>query len=301
VNKREADQIVIALRDRGFPVEYINAPDEGHGFARPVNNMAMFASAEKFFAKFLTGRYQEDMKPETAARLKEITVDVKTVTLPKKVEVTAEAPKPASDLQPGIYNYKAAIELGGQSIPLSVRTEIKEDGGSWIVTETADTPQGQILDVSTIEKGSLILKHRSIKQGPLAVELDFKDNKATGTTSMNGQSKPVLVDVGGIIFADGAGAYDVMAHLPLTAGYSTTFRNFDVQKQKAQLKQLKFLGTESVTVPAGTFDAYKIELTAADNESDKQTVWIAKDSSKVVKITAVLPSLGGAKLTSELQ
>jgi len=300
VNKREADQIVVALRDRGFPVEYIVAPDEGHGFARPVNNMAMFSQAEKFFSKYLGGRYQESMTPDVTARLKEITVDVKTVTIPKRVEAASGAPKPASDLQPGVRNYKAAIELGGQSIPLSVTTEIKEDGNSWIVTETADTPQGKIVDISTIEKGSLVLKHRSINQGPLAVELDFKDNKATGTMSMNGQSKPVLVDVGGIIFADGAGAYDVLARLPLAAGYSTTFRNFDVQKQKAQIKQLKFLGTESVTVPAGTFDAYKIELTSADNESDKQTVWIAKDSSKVVKITATLPSLGGAKLTSEL-
>jgi len=34
VNKAESDQIVIALRDRGFPVEYLVAPDEGHGFAR---------------------------------------------------------------------------------------------------------------------------------------------------------------------------------------------------------------------------------------------------------------------------
>ncbi len=241
------------------------------------------------------------MKPEVAARLKEISVDVKTVTLPKRVEASAAAPKPSGDLQPGTFHYKAAIELGGQSIPLSVKTEIKEEGGSWKVTETADTPQGQIVDISTIEKGSLVLKHRSINQGPLAVELDFKDNKASGTISMNGQSKPVLVDVGGIIFADGAGAYDVLARLPLATGYATTFRNFDVQKQKAQVKQLKFLGTESVTVPAGTFDAYKIELTAADDESDKQIVWIAKDSSKVVKITATLPSLGGAKLTSELQ
>ncbi|MGH9906201.1 MAG: S9 family peptidase, partial [Pyrinomonadaceae bacterium] len=80
VTKRESDQIVIALRDRGFPVEYINAPDEGHGFARPINNMAMIASAEKFLAKFLNGRFQEDTKPEVATRLKEITVDVKTVT-----------------------------------------------------------------------------------------------------------------------------------------------------------------------------------------------------------------------------
>jgi dipeptidyl aminopeptidase/acylaminoacyl peptidase len=81
VNKAESDQIVIALRDRGFPVEYIVAPDEGHGFARPVNNMAMFASAEKFLAKHLGGRYQESMKPEVAKRLGEITVDIATVQL----------------------------------------------------------------------------------------------------------------------------------------------------------------------------------------------------------------------------
>ena len=301
VNKREADQIVIALRDRGFPVEYIVAPDEGHGFARPVNNMAMFATAEKFFAKFLNGRYQADMTPEAGARQKEITVDVKTVTLPKRVEATTSAPKPTSDLQPGTFNYKAVIAFGDQSIPLTVTKVIKEDGASWVVTETADTPQGKITDVSTIEKGTLALKHRSINQGPLVVELDFKDNKATGTMTMNGQPKPVLVDVGGVIFADGAGALDVIARLPLDANYSATFRNFDVQKQKVQLKQLKFLGAESVTVPAGTFDTYKVEVTSADNDGDKQTVWIAKDSHKVVKITATLPSLGGALLTSELQ
>ena len=58
VNRGEAEQIVIALRDRGFPVEYMLAPDEGHGFQRPVNNMAMFMAAEKFLAKYLDGRYQ---------------------------------------------------------------------------------------------------------------------------------------------------------------------------------------------------------------------------------------------------
>jgi len=300
VNKREADQIVIALRDRGFPVEYIVAPDEGHGFARPVNNMAMFSQAEKFFAKYLNGRYQESATPEVTARLKEITIDVKTVTLPKKVEVATSVPKPAGDLIPGISNYKASIALGGQSIPLTVKTEIKENRGDWQVTETAETPQGPVVDISTIEKGTLQLKHRSITQGPVAIELDFKDKKATGTMSMNGQPKPILVDVGGVIFADGAGAFNVLAMLPLAADYSATFLNFDVQKQKPQTKQLKVVGSESVTVPAGTFEAFKVELVAADNEADKQTIWIAKDSHKVVKITATLPSLGGALLTSEL-
>jgi dipeptidyl aminopeptidase/acylaminoacyl peptidase len=84
VNKGESDQIVVAMRDKKLPVEYIVAPDEGHGFARPVNNMAMLAAAEKFFAKHLSGRYQESMTTEIANRLKEITVDLKTVSLPKK-------------------------------------------------------------------------------------------------------------------------------------------------------------------------------------------------------------------------
>lgn len=82
VNKAEADQIVAAMRDRKIPVEYICAPDEGHGFARPVNNMAYLAAAEKFMAKQLGGQYQETMTDEVAKRLKEISVDVKTVMKP---------------------------------------------------------------------------------------------------------------------------------------------------------------------------------------------------------------------------
>ena len=301
VNKREADQIVIALRDRGFPVEYIVAPDEGHGFARPENNLAMFAAAEKFMAKFLGGRYQEDMKPEVAGRLKEITVDVKTVTLPKKVEATAAAPKPAMDLSAGTSSYKASLAVQGQTIPITTTTVIKEDGANWIATETAESPAfGKIVDISTIEKGTLILKHRSMSQAGVEIELDFKDGKATGTMTQGGQAKPISADTGGPLFADGGGAFDVLARLPLAANYTTTFRNFDVQKQKPMIRQLKVVGIESVTVAAGTFEAYKIESVAAEDEADKQTLWIAKDSHRVLKISATIPSLGGATLTSEL-
>lgn len=77
VNKAESEQIVNALRKRNFPVEYILAPDEGHGFARPVNNMAMLAAAEKFLSTYLGGRYQESMTPEVQKRLGEIRVDMK--------------------------------------------------------------------------------------------------------------------------------------------------------------------------------------------------------------------------------
>lgn len=81
VKEAESEQIVVAMRDLGLDVEYINAPDEGHGFSRPVNNMAFLAAAEKFFAQHLGGRYQESMPEDVAQRLGEITVDITTVSL----------------------------------------------------------------------------------------------------------------------------------------------------------------------------------------------------------------------------
>ncbi|MGH9871703.1 MAG: S9 family peptidase [Pyrinomonadaceae bacterium] len=301
VNKREADQIVIALRERKYPVEYLVAPDEGHGFARPVNNMAMFATTEKFLARYLGGRYQETMTPEVAQRLKEISVDVNTVSLPKKAEpVAAAAPKPVADLKAGVTNYKASIAFGGQSVPITIKTETKEENGAWVVTDNIVTPNGEIVGTATIEKGTLVLKHRVYKQGPMEFDVDYKDNKATGTMTMNGQSKPIDLDLGGVIFGDGPGGLDVIATLPLAEGYVVSYRNMDMEKQKLEMKSLKVANVESVTVPAGTFDAYKLEITDADNEAEKTTVWVAKDSRKVVKMSTVLTQLNGAILTSEL-
>ncbi|MGA9586627.1 MAG: alpha/beta fold hydrolase [Terracidiphilus sp.] len=79
VNIRESNQIVAAVRDNGKPVEYLVAPDEGHGFARPINNLAMVTAMEEFLPKYLGGRDQKDVPPDVEAKLKEITVDPKTV------------------------------------------------------------------------------------------------------------------------------------------------------------------------------------------------------------------------------
>jgi dipeptidyl aminopeptidase/acylaminoacyl peptidase len=58
VNKAESDQIVAAMRKNKKPVEYYVFPDEGHGFARPANNMAFNAASEEFLAKYLGGRFE---------------------------------------------------------------------------------------------------------------------------------------------------------------------------------------------------------------------------------------------------
>jgi dipeptidyl aminopeptidase/acylaminoacyl peptidase len=302
VNKREADQIVIALRDRGFPVEYLVAPDEGHGFQRPVNNMAMFAAAEKFLAARLGGRYQESMTPEVAERLKEITVDPKTVTISRKLDESAIGlPKVAATLTAGTLKYVAKLQMGGQTMNLNLTSEVKAADAGWEVTETVSTPMGNMTDVTTVDKETLALVKRSVKQGPVAINLEMKGSKVTGTMSMNGQDKPIDSDAGGPLFADGAGSMDAIASLPLADGYTATYRNFDLQKMKPKLLQLKVAGSESVTVPAGSFEAYKVEITSADGGSDNITIWVAKDSRKALKMAAVMAAMGGATMTAELQ
>ena len=56
VNVAESDQIVAAMRAKNIPVTYVVFPDEGHGFARPANNIAFMAVTENFLGKCLGGR-----------------------------------------------------------------------------------------------------------------------------------------------------------------------------------------------------------------------------------------------------
>jgi dipeptidyl aminopeptidase/acylaminoacyl peptidase len=65
VKQAEPDQIVNAMQAKNIPVTYVLYPDEGHGFARPENNLSFNAIAEAFLAKVLGGRHEpvgEDFK-----------------------------------------------------------------------------------------------------------------------------------------------------------------------------------------------------------------------------------------------
>ncbi len=58
VKQHESDQIVTAMQEKSIPVTYVLFPDEGHGFARPVNRLAFNAVAEAFLGECLGGRVE---------------------------------------------------------------------------------------------------------------------------------------------------------------------------------------------------------------------------------------------------
>jgi len=60
VKQAESEQIVEALKDKGIPHEYLLYPDEGHGFQQPDNNLHFHSVAERFLARHLGGRCEEE-------------------------------------------------------------------------------------------------------------------------------------------------------------------------------------------------------------------------------------------------
>jgi dipeptidyl aminopeptidase/acylaminoacyl peptidase len=61
-----ADAMVKALRAAKREVVYVVYPDEGHGFARPENNLDFYGRVEEFLAKHLGGRAERWKKIEGA-------------------------------------------------------------------------------------------------------------------------------------------------------------------------------------------------------------------------------------------
>lgn len=180
VNKRESDQIVAALASRNYPVEYLVAPDEGHGFARPVNNMAMIAAAERFLAKHLGGRFQESMTPEVAKRLMEITVDPKTVKSVSSNTNTA----PAVDLS---GKWLFTINAGGQSHV--IRIEITQNGNKFTGKSESELGTGTIVDGKVAGRDFTAILRAEI-QGQT---IDITVEGSAGTDSMKGQfSSPAI-------------------------------------------------------------------------------------------------------------
>ena len=62
VNIDESDQIVEALRKKGFEVPYMVKYDEGHGFGKEENSIAMYKSMMGFYAKHLKQQVSQPVK-----------------------------------------------------------------------------------------------------------------------------------------------------------------------------------------------------------------------------------------------
>ena len=285
VKQAESDQIVVAMRDNQKDVEYILAEDEGHGFHKPVNNMAMWVSVEKFLAKYLGGRYQEGGKPEVMQRLQEMTQDISKVTYkkPEAVVATTALPPLADDLQAGSLAYRAEIAVQGQTLNMEMTRTLEKEGDMWKITDASSSPMGDSRDEMLL-KGMMPVK-RTVQQGGQTVEMVIGKDKVAVTV----QGKTVETPYAGIFLPEAPGFDMIIARLPLRQDYTISFNDFDLMTQKLKTVTLKVEGEED--------NAWKVRVYNPENEKEATLYWLDKTSRRFVKSVQTLPALGNAVIT----
>lgn len=290
VNQAESDQIVIALRDKGKKVTYLLADDEGHGYAKPVNNMAMCAEIEKFLSEVIGGRYQKDMPDDVAKRLKELTVDINTVTYTpaEKVETASVLPKISNDLKAGTTNYGIVLEVQGQTLPMEMTRTISKSGANWIVKDEASGAMGNSADEIEFTASFEPVK-RNIEQMGMQIPIVFEKEKV----SMSAMGQTIDIPMDGAYLSDGAGYDLLIAGLPLRDGYTLSYLVPDAMTAKSKQVNLKVNGTEKVN----DADCFKVEIVSVDNPSDKTTMWIDPKTKSAEKMVQIIPAAGNAIMT----
>ena len=313
VRQAEADQIVIAMRERELPVEYIVAPDEGHGFRGLENRMAMFARTEEFLASHLGGRYQDDMADNIRERLANITVDVDTVELPDLADELAAArtrplpPVEADRIEPGRFEYVTRLTIQGSDMEIPATREIKRtelDGRNvFEIVSTSSSPMGDATDRQLVDARTLRPIQRRAEQGPATISIDFDSRRVSGEIDAGTQQIPIDIELDAPIYGGEAALEVVLSALPLAEGYRTPIRFTEIgMQQRVRYFNLAVTERETIEVDAGSFGTWRVELSALDDEGGDQVIWVNSDSPfQVIRVEGNLPpEMGGASFTTEL-
>ena len=309
VKKAESDRIVVAMRDRGRQVEYLVAPDEGHGFAGKENRLALYTAMERFFAKYLGGRAQESVAPEIQKKLEALTVDVKTLSVAAAGAAPAALePMPefrGSMIKPDMFKYASTATIRGQKMTMSATRAITsaERGGRkvWRVIEESSGPMGASVDTLDLDAVTAVPLHESGVQGTATMVMTFDPDSVNGKISAGGMVLPLHVKLVRPALLEGAGLEIPLATLALEAGLSGSVDILDVMGGKVRTMSMQVSGPEDVTVAAGAFHAHVVQLTPRDGERGAMKIWIDAGGQGVVKTEVELPSMaGGGSATTEL-
>lgn len=295
VKQAEADQIVVALRDKGQKVSYILADDEGHGFAKPVNKMAMYAEIERFLAPIIGGRFQEEMPDDVAKRLKEITVDIKSVVYEAAAAIKgAETlPKITDDaLAPGKFDYEMTINVQDQNIKMLVTRSIEKTPKGWKVTEKSSGAMGEGTDVAYFDNSFMPLTRVITQMGQ---DISMKYGKSDVRIDMAG--KEMNIDFKSAYIASAPGYELLMANMQLNKGEKVTLARDDMQAMKAQLITIENLGEKEI----GDVKCEAILVTDSSNKNDKTTYYFTDNRKVLYQMESVVPAMQNAKVTMKLK
>jgi len=301
VKTSESDQIVIAMRDIDLPVEYINFPDEGHGFAKPQNNMAFITVMEKFLSKHIGGRHQEDVPDHLSEIIKNVTVDISKLTMPviiSQEDKNKALPVTSHKIVNGEYLYTINLDMQGQEMSFDTTRFVIVDEHNIMINDFSSSAMGDIRDDSVVRAKDFSPISRRVEQGPLIIDYTCVGNHIAGTVNMNGQLQDIKVQPEHTFVMDGPSLDCYLSLIDIHDTSSVILRIYDTQSQKIELYTYSKTGEAELDGHSCTIYL----LQSLDNSAKQHKLWITTDNHPIlIRKESTLPEMNGAKMTMNLK
>ena len=190
---------------------------------------------------------------------------------------------------------KDSFQVVLQGNPIgSMTLEITEEGNELVIRQEMAIAMAGMQQEATIrlDRASLSILSRdesgTMMGQSMETHLKYEGGRVTGTAQspQPGGVKSVEVDTA---FAEGTVDSEALEALlfalPLAEGASITVSAFDAAEGTVKPITIKVAGVEDVTVPAGTFSAFKVDVTGGE---EPMTVWITQEAPRrVVKLELI--------------
>jgi hypothetical protein len=208
-----------------------------------------------------------------------------------------DAPQPlrvrdATKLRGGVWRYVNRVVAGADTQDVGARTLLVvpatfERAPAWLVVELSSVPSmpaASGVDSIYLSQSNLAPLYRAMHFGAAELVSRFTPDSITGHMTLPQGVIPIAFHNQPGIVVNGASLELALRLTPLARGWQGTADLLAVSRAGATTDRvaLRVVGEQRVTVPAGTFDAWMVELSGAPS---RQRIWVDKRSGDVVKLT----------------
>lgn len=201
----------------------------------------------------------------------------------------------AERLREGRWTYRATVARGAARVDigertLSVRGDTIDGVPAWVlVDETA--AQGQVLrDSLVLDRATLQPVWQRADIGPVDLSLRFPGGNVEGALRLpDGTEAPIRVGGAPGLVATPGMLETLLSLAPLGSDWSASVQQLAVSPVGSALVPLTLTvrDTATVTVPAGVFTTWVVEVTAAEVA---QRLWVDQATGRVVRSLSMPPA-----------
>ncbi len=208
----------------------------------------------------------------------------------------------------GEFRYTTSLVIGETELEIvstrRIGHEADEQGEEILTIETTTrTGMGDTVERLELDAVSLLMKKQRVDQGDSTMSADYTESQVTGLIRAAGQIVPIDLQLETPAYGGEAALEAVLTALPLASGYRTQLRAMEIDvEQLVRRFAVVVENRETIEVPAGEFDTWRLRLDALDGLGGSQVLWIGVDGPRpLVRAKGFIPEeVGQGSLITEL-